>query len=154
MQQAYIKNFGCIIKYIDRYHLKVDLKVNIARPIDKFWVYIRGFRKYSTYTENARFWINVCDWLAGKSYSFVLEWIVANLLNHTDAQTNLLHLCPFNGYNYLKFANISTEVFSRSPMMAAADYRLRFDVYTSNRKTMLAGAELYFSVSEHRVEVL
>lgn len=106
------------------------------------------------YMEIVRFWINVCDWFAGKSYSFVMDWMAANLLNHTDIQLNVFHTCPFSGHLYLKSDNISVEVFSTFPMLSAADYRVHFDLYTSDRKTFLAGLILSFSVSDHRVETI
>lgn len=143
--------FKCLIKYIDRKHLKIDVRVNASEPVEDIWVRGRIYYKYNTYQRfGGEIWTNVCDWLAGKARYFVMDWIVREMLKYT----NLNHTCPYEDHVYFKVNNISVATFAFPQIVPSGRYRVDMIMTESDQKKILMNASIYFSVSDHRIEIV
>lgn len=142
----------CDIKYIDRNgNLKIDAWMNISKSIDNVWIHAVPYYRYNTYHRIANeLWEKPCDWLAGTTKSYIMDWTVGRMLKYT----NLNHTCPYVGRMYFKVANISMSNFPIPPIMPSGRYRVDVELTESDRKNVLASAQFYSSISDHRIEIV
>lgn len=135
--------------------MKVDMRVNLSKPVKDIWVHVEPYYKYQTYVRIAGYiWENPCDWMSGKTKSIFLDWTLGLALKLPNIHTNINHTCPFSGYNYFKFDNISVQQFAFPQLVPSGRYRLNVNLTESDRSKVLGGCVLYVSVSDHRVEVV
>lgn len=140
----------CGVKYIDRNNLKIDVWGNISEPIENAWINIEPYYKYNTYTRIAGYiWENICEWFTGKK-SFILDYTIGSILNYS----NFNHVCPYIGYIYFKTNNISINTFEFPQLVPSGRYRVDFNLTEGDRKRILIHGKLYFSISDHRIEMV
>lgn len=145
-----IAHVNCQIKYIDRTHVKVDSYVNSTEPFHCILHALMWYR-YNTYQRiGGQIRENICDWLSGRKKFFVLNWIFSQISEHTNI---MRHPCPLNGHIYFKVDNISIDTFAFPQILPAGRYRIDVTMLDSNEK-ILYNLWVYFSVSDHRVEVV
>lgn len=118
----------CLTKYIDRNNVKVDSHVNFIEPLNNLWAGIR---------------------LDGKSKSFVLDWILPIIGKYT----NVNHPCPYNSV-YIKPDNISVNGFAFPQIIPSGRYRINIKLAQGDERTVFKEGDLYFSISDHRIEVV
>lgn len=81
-------------------------------------------------------WDNVCDWLAGKARSYVLDWTIGRIIKHT----NLNHSCPYSGLVYIKIDDVSINDTSIrtyipfEPLIPAGKYRININLTDRYKK--------------------
>lgn len=141
----------CRVKHIDRAHLTVDAWANLSEPLKDIHLHGVAYFKYNTYQKIAtEYYENLCDWLAGRHSSFLLDYTKPFMLKYT----NFNHLCPYNGSVYVKIDNISEQAFPFPSLVPAGRYRIDFNFTEGNRSNILGGGSMYLGVSDHRVEVV
>lgn len=134
--------------------MKIDLHWNLTRPVHDAWIHGTWYYKFNGLTYN-RFpidlWENLCDWLSGKSKSYLLDWTIGRAINYS----NMNHSCPYHGYVFLKVDNMSVNNFPFEPETLIPSGRYRVDLdFTEGNRVPIGNAKLYFSVSDHRLEVV
>lgn len=144
-----IESLKCRVKNIDRKHLKIDVAINSSASLFNIETRGRFYYRYNIYQRvGGELRINVCDWMAKRTTNVVLEWMLNSFLKHT----NLNHTCPYNQF-YFKVDNISIDEFAYPQIMPSGQYRTETIVQESADK-ILFNFSLYFSISDHRVEIL
>lgn len=145
-----VTQLHCKVKYIDRNHVKIDAWANITKPIEDVWIHVVSYM-FNTYQKlGIDLWENICDWLSGKKNSYIMYWGIERILKYT----NLNHSCPFVGHVYIKANNVSMSKFDFTTIIPSGRYRLDFQVAEGDRRKVIGGSKLYFSVSDHRIEVV
>lgn len=148
-----VTDLKCTLKNIDRYHLKADISFNITEPIDNMYYHIEPYFKFTRYTRIAgHIWEDLCGWLAGKRTSFLSNYYMPILQKYSSFN----HTCPYSGYTFIKFDNISMETFAFPQILPAGRYYLDIYVTESDRSKskILFNYKLYNTVSDHRTEIL
>lgn len=148
-----MKDLKCKMKYIDRDHLTIDVSCNLTEPVYNMYLHIEPYFKFNRYTRIAgHIWENICDWLGGKRSSFIVDYYVPIIVNNS----NLNHPCPYSGYVFIKFDNISMKTFAFPQILPTGRYYE--DVYITesygSKSKVLINYKLYNSVSDHRIEVV
>lgn len=145
-----ISDLHCEAKYIKRGFVRTYAYVNFSQPIHDCWVHFVSYYRYNP-TSYQKFpvnlWENPCDWLKGKK-SWLLDWSVKRVLKYT----NINHPCPYDGHVYFKADNISTNIFNIEQLIPAGRYRIDAFLTDGSKTNVLAKGQLYFSVSDVRVE--
>lgn len=106
------------IRHISR-HVKVDVAMtramNFTQPVEKALMHIVLHHKYNTYQVFAiNLWEDVCSWMSRIKKSYYLDWTlnrIFNIHNLSINNTNINHLCPYEGYVYVQINNISVDQF-------------------------------------------
>lgn len=152
--ESKVQSLYCNVKRISRNNLKLHIHANITKPVNDVLFHVTFYYKFNRIVFNKYpidLWENVCDYLDGKIMkSYMLDWIVKGLLKYT----NLNHSCPYIGYVFLKADNISVDTLSFAPsLIPAGSYRIDI-IGTESDRVTFAAAQMYFSVSEHRMEVV
>lgn len=146
-----ITGMYCVIKYIDRNHLKIDARLNASKSVENMWIHAAPYYRYNTYQRIANeLWENPCAWFAGTTKSYIMDWTVGRMLKYT----NFNHTCPYSGQVYFKVDNISINAFPLPPIMPSGRYRVDVEVTEKDRRNILASAQFFFSISDHRIEVV
>lgn len=105
-----VSDVSCKLKYLNREYLKLHLWTNFSKPIQDAWIHTKAYYKFNGITYR-RFpidlWDNLCDWLAKKTKSYVLDWTFGRVLQYS----NMNLPCPYVGQAYLKINNISAKAF-------------------------------------------
>src|SRR5262249_2128104 len=116
-----VSNMKCVIKYIDRKNIKIDMWANVTKQIERIWAIALMYYKYNTYQRIAvNLWEDICGWFSGKTKSYIMDWTFGRVLNYT----NLNHHCPYNGHVYLKVDNVSIDRFPFPPIIPSGRYRI------------------------------
>lgn len=110
------------------------------------------YHKFSyTYQKYAiDLWENMCDWLAKKTKSYSLDWTIGRV--RRQRYTNINHPWPYEGVVYVKIDNISIQQFPIEPLLPSGRYRMDIDITEANRKTTIFVSQVFFSISDHRIE--
>ncbi|XP_037024080.1 uncharacterized protein LOC119065978 [Bradysia coprophila] len=141
----------CRVKYIDRNHLKAFSSANLTEPVTGLWLRAAAYYKYATYQRiSTEIWENLCDWIDGKRSSFFMDFLKSHILQYS----NFNHSCPYSGFVFGKADNVSAQEFAFPEIMPAGRYRVDINVTEGGRKSLLLGATVYFSVSDHRIEIV
>lgn len=131
--------------------MKLYVHGNLTKAVDNVWVHGVFYYKFNGITYQKYpidLWESFCGWMEGKSKSYVLDWTVGRILKYT----NVNHTCPYVGLVIMKVDNISIDNFPFEPLVPSGRYRVDLDIAESDR-IPYGGAKLYFSVSDHRLEV-
>lgn len=92
-----------------------------------------------------------CGWMNGTARSFVMEWTFSKLLEYS----NINHMCPYVGPVSIKVDSISEDTFTfEQSLMPSGKYRVDNDFMESPAGTPFMRASLYFSISDHRIEIV
>lgn len=134
----------------------MNIHWNLTSPVKEAWVhnvfyYQFNGRVYNKYPIDV--WENICDFLNGKrEKTYGLNWMLgrSKMLQYT----NFNHPCPFNtGLMYAKVDNISMDNFNTMiALIPSGRYRIDF-TFTEADRVPMATAQIFFSVSDHRIEV-
>lgn len=93
-------------------------------------------------------WENICDFLAGKGISYFMGWTLGKLMEYSTFN----HSCPFKaGPMLVKADNISIENFPVEPLLPSGRFRVDAD-FTGGDRVPTASFQIFFSVSDHRLE--
>lgn len=131
--------------------MKFDLFANVSKPVEDMWIHGVIYFKYNTYQKIAtEYWDNPCDWIAGRSTSFLLDFARPVILKYSNCN----HTCPYVGAVYARSSNISAQALTFPQIVPAGRYRIDFNVTEGDRKTLLGGGSLYASISDHRIEIV
>lgn len=116
------------------------------------WVHGAPYYRYNTYQRTANeLWENLCGWFDGSTKSYIMDWSVGRMLKYT----NFNHTCPYlPGKVFFKVDNISVDAFPLPPIMPAGRYRVDITLTENNRTKVLGSAKFYFSISDHRIEIV
>lgn len=145
-----MSSVDCKAKYIDRNHVKIAASANLSEPLHEIWVHVEPYYKFNRYTRIAGYiWENLCDWLAGKK-SFILDYYGSRLMKFT----NINHTCPYSGNIFGKIDNISIQAFAFPQILPSGRYFIDMIGYESDRSKVLSNLQIYFSVSDHRIEIV
>lgn len=137
------------MRYISRGFLKMEIIGNLSQPLHDIWTHAVGYYKYNTYTKyTIDLWENMCNFLSGKSRSYLLQWTLVKIQRYT----NLVHACPYEGLIYIKAKNFSIHTIPVEPLIPSGRYRLDINVTDGSRKLLVFSGKLFFSVSDHRIE--
>lgn len=124
---------------------------NLTEPIHDAWFHIVFYYRWNPTTYNKfpiDIWENVCNWLdGGKSY--ILDWIGGNIIKYS----NLNHSCPYESQElYLKADNLSINTFIIDQFMPSGRFRIDGSITDGNKSRIFVKGQLFFSVSDHRIE--
>lgn len=148
---SFIQSVYCKIDYISRKNLKIDIHYNFTKPRSDIWFHGSLNYKFNGLTYQKfpiNLWENICDWMSGKQKAYILDWTLGRLTKYS----NLNHSCPFNGYYFIRVNNMSMDSFIVEPLLPSGRYRLDL-VATEGDRVPLTDMKLYFSISDHRLEV-
>lgn len=147
-------SFRCVFKRISRTNMKIEFYINISKPLDAVWVRSKFYYKFNGITFQKfpiNLWENLCDWMIGKSTSYVMEWALSKVLKYS----NLNETCPWQSNIIVKVDNISMDTFSlEQSYLPSGSYRADNYFKESEGSIPFATAKLYFSVSDHRLEIV
>ncbi|XP_031629087.1 uncharacterized protein LOC116344614 [Contarinia nasturtii] len=150
---SYLK---CDIRHVSRRHVRVDVALNLTKPVKEALMHIVLYYKYNTYQRFAiNLWEDACFWISHMKKSFFLDWTLKrffNLPTNINNITNINHPCPYEGFVYVKINNVSVDQFPFEQFIPSGRYRLDVDFTRHDKKTLYASAKLYFSVSDLRIE--
>lgn len=148
------QSWHCIFKYISRTNLKIEFRFNLTKPMNAFWIHTVFYYKFNGITFQKLpidLLENFCDWFTGKAKSYALDWSISKIIKYS----NLNHTCPYVGPILIKVDNISTNVFSlEQSFMPSGKYRVDNEYKESRVGRPFMRAILYFSVSDHRIEII
>lgn len=150
--ESKIQSLYCNVRYINRKDLKFDVHWNLTRPVYDAWLHGVLYYKFNGISYSKfpiDLWENFCDWMDHKKPAFILEWTYGRILKYT----NFNHSCPFFGHYLIRVKNISVEHFVIEPLLPSGRFRLDVD-FTENDRIPFGGFKLYFSVSDHRLEII
>lgn len=85
-----------------------------------------------------------------KHKSYLLQWSLGKLQQFS----NVNHPCPYNGTVYTKINSISDRELQFEPLVPSGRYRIDVNVTNENRKIPLFIGQVFFSVSDHRIELV
>lgn len=148
-------SFHCIFKHVSRTHLKMDFSVQLKKRVDTFWIRSVFYFKFNGITFQ-RFPIDltedICGWINGTARSFVMEVAYSKLLKYS----NINHTCPYDaGPIWIKVDSIPEDIFTfELSFMPSGKYRVDLDYMESPSSAPFMKAALYFSVSDHRIEII
>ncbi len=151
--ESVLQDLYCNVKFASRYHLKINGHWNITQPTDDVWLH--GVLNYKfnglVYQKfPIDLWEDVCAWLNGKRKAYILDWTFGRILNFTNIGT-----CPFFGYYYVRASNVSMEDFVVEPLLPSGRYRLDLQfMHRMHDLIPFVKFEIYFSVSDHRLEII
>lgn len=152
-----MSHFSCLVKYIDRNNLKFNIRFTFTKPVHQFWVHSVLYYKFNGLVYQKfpiDLWEDFCEWnaarLAGKFSSHILNWTFGKLINHT----NLNHTCPLLGSYFMTVSNISIDAFVVEPLLPSGRYRLDMDYSEGYHAKKFHTTQVYFSVSDHRLEII
>lgn len=143
------------MKYIDRKNVKLDVWYTLSETITKVWVETTVHYKYTAHWHRfAQFQTDICGFLNGSTASYLLDIVFSRLSNYTNTK----HPCPFSGTMFFRANNISAQFMSLPQIMPAGLYRLGMNFTGTNQASnmlhFLANWTLFFSVSDHRIEIV
>lgn len=140
----------CRVKYINWNNLRGYGGIHFRQPINAAWIHGILYYKYNTYQKIAtEYWDDVCAWVAGHRKSYYLDFMKPLIRNYT----NFNHTCPYVGLVFGKADNISVQHFMIPQLMPAGRYKIEANLTEGDRKTVLTGGAVFFSISDHRIEV-
>lgn len=102
---------------------------------------------FSKYFFLCKVWENLCDWLSGKTKSFILDWTAGLILKYS----NFNHPCPFDGQIYVRNDNFSMGEIAVTQFMPSGKYRANANLTDKHRKPLLM-IQFFVTVSDIRVE--
>lgn len=141
--------YRCIVKYIDRNHLKVDLWGNLTAPISALKFRLQFYYKYNSYQRvGGDFNVDICEEFSKKERMSAIKWLLEKL----SQLTNVNHKCPYEKYLYAKVDNVSMEEFDYPQIMPGGRYRIDTTLFEDNNR-ILFNTSVYFSISDHRLDV-
>lgn len=148
-------SFRCIFKRISRTNMRIEFHINITKPVDAVWIHSVFYYKYNGLTFQRYpidLWENMCDWMIGKTKSYVMEWALNNVLKYS----NLNETCPWQGPILVNVQNISMDSFAlEESFLPSGNYRSdNFFHERKGSKVPFIIASLYFTVSDHRIEII
>lgn len=148
-----IQSHYCLAKYISRNNLKVDVHFNISRPLAGTLIHFDFYYKFNGLIYQKfpiDIWEDYCDWMDQKSVKhYLLDWFFQRLFKYS----NLQHRCPHIGYKFVKADNISLDDFFSFELSLLPSGRYHLDItFTENDRIPMALLQIYFSVSDHRLE--
>lgn len=80
-----------------------------------------------------------------------MDWSVGKVIKYS----NVNHICPWLNPVLIKVDNISMHAFSfEQSFLPAGNYRVDNDFTEGREGAPLFSASLYFSVSDHRLEII
>lgn len=147
------KNTTCQVKKVGWRNLKVNIAAYLTRPITDIQVNTVMYYKYSKYQRfPVNIWENICDALSGKSESHSFNWMFKPILQYPNTTTNWGHLCPFDGFVYLRAPNIPLDILPFIPLVPSGQYMFDLGFYEANRTKYLGTFKMFVAISDHRVE--
>lgn len=144
-----IGQYKCLVKYIDRNNVKMDVWGNLTEPVSSIRISTQFFYKYNTYQQaGGTLNIDICDLIKNGKRSVVNEFVFAKLSKFS----NINHKCPYVGLIYGKSDNVSIDEFAYPQLMPSGRYRVDSSVFEDNNR-ILFNFSFYFSISDHRLDV-
>lgn len=146
-----IDQYQCLMKYIDRNHMKIDTWANATSPVTSVNLHLTLFYKYNVYHQvGGNVNLNICDVMNKKlKLGPTLDWAFYVLSKYSNIDRG----CPYDGFVYYKTDNVSINEFALPLyMMPAGRYRIDSMVFEDNGR-ILFNMSSYFSISDHRVDV-
>lgn len=147
----------CLVKYINRRDLTIDVTFKLKKKINAMFFHAVVYYRYNG-IEYKKFpidlWENLCDWfkLHGDSTKkmkyFFLEWMHKRFLNYT----NINHTCPYEGEMTVRAARFPISSIEIPQLLPAGRYRLDIILFEGDRKSIIYGINLFFSISDNRIE--
>lgn len=128
--------------------------MNLSQTVDAVLIHSVFYHKFNGISF-AKFpidlWENLCDWMGGKSISYVMEWSLGKVLKYANRNIT----CPWNSYMFIKVDNISMNTFSfEQSFIPSGKYRVDNYFMESKGSIPFITASLYFTVSDHRLEII
>lgn len=148
------QSFNCILKHVSRTNLKIHVGWKLTRPVQSFWMHSVFYYKFNGITFH-KFPIDLtedlCGWINGTGKSFAMDWSLGKMLKYT----NVNHTCPYVGPMWLKVDNIPEETLTfDNSLIPSGEYRVDYEMLESPASNPFLEASLYFSVSDHRLEIV
>lgn len=145
-----------MIKYISRKNLKFHAHFNATRPISNVWLHGVLYYKFNGLVFSkfpVDLWQDICKWqterLAGTANKMnLMNWVLGLAAKHSTLDKCN---CPILGYHESKIDNFSTSAFVFEPLIPSGIYRLDL-AFTENKRAPLLSAQIFFSVSDYRIE--
>lgn len=146
------KNLSCIVKYISRNNLKIDVNWYFTKPVDNAWANFDFYYKFNSITYQKfpiNLWLNLCEFLKGNRFkTFGLSWMLGKLMPFSNMRN-----CPLQGLQYVTTSNFSMDNFTfKESLMPSGKYRVDI-VITDGDRIELFRFQIYGSISDHRLEV-
>lgn len=156
VNKTVVSDLVCEAKYIDRYrNMKGYVCANLSMPLKDIWMHAVVYYRFNGLTYSkfpVDLWEDACGWFAGTAKSYILDGTIGRLRNYKIIDTNINHACPYLGHVYAKADNISTSRFKTQQILPSGKFCLDVNLTNGYRKNVLATAQLFGSISDHRVE--
>lgn len=92
----------------------------------------------------------MCDWFRGRS-NFITDFFMTQLVQ----VSTLNHSCPYYpGLVIAKADNYSVQKIAFPQILPALRFRVDFNMTESDPRKVHGGGSVYFSISDHRVEIV
>lgn len=125
--------------------------MDLRQPLTAAWFHGVIYYKYYTYQRIAtEYWDDACAWIAGKRTSYILDYMKPLISSYS----NFNHTCPYTGLVIAKADNISVQRFVIPQIVPAGRYKVEVNITEGDRKTSVVGLTMFFSISDHRIEVV
>lgn len=149
-----VQSSHCIFKHISRTHLKIEFSWIFTRPVNGLWVRCVFYHKFNGITFQ-KFPIDlvedVCGWMSGTTKSFIMEWTFGKLLKYS----NFNHTCPYVGPMWVRVNSFPEDAFDfEQALLPSGKYRVENYFMESAVGDPFMNATLYFSVSDHRLQLV
>lgn len=99
------------------------------------------------------YWENFCAWTNGTSKNLMLDYTIGRAIKNPNLHTNAIHKCPYVGPFYIQSNNLSLDFLAFDFLFPAGVFHLEITLSDKKRGDWIVKLTVYFSVSEHRIEI-
>lgn len=149
-RNGHFSSVKCEMKRVSREHIKINLVINLTKPVNDVWIHGVFYYKYNRYQKfPIDLWESVCAWLGGTGKSYMLEWTTRKILKYS----NLNHSCPYNGTIFVKADRLSLkDLLAFESLLPAGRFRLDINMTEGYAKKVFFIAQMFFAISDNRIE--
>lgn len=125
--------------------------MNVTETIHELWYRAKWYQKFNRYERIAgEMNENLCDWFLGKS-NFIIDFFMRELVQHS----NINHSCPFYpGLYYAKVDKYNIQKVAFPQILPALRFRVDTNLTDRDPRKIHGGGSIYFSISDHRIEIV
>lgn len=138
---------------MNRDRMRVHMEATFNRTLESIFVHSSIFHQFSN-NEYRPFLLNVwedfCGYMRGDKRNMYLNLLAPLFMKNI----NFNHTCPYHPGMYLvKFDNVSVSDLDTIKIIPAGRYRLELSYHIGFKGPFLLTHKIYYSVSDHRIEL-
>lgn len=147
-----ISELRCEMRPVASNVFKVNLTLQMRKPLNNIWIRTTLYHRYSTYQKFGEQEENVCSFLSNihdQNKTTVLKMVFDNLKYFTNLTRNLK--CPMSAFVFTSSGfNVSHYVV---PLLPAARYRVDSNITLGRNGRYIASSKAFFRISDFRIWV-